>query len=139
MRTVIPRRALAGVIIMESGLKHKKFMSLGELTLTLSQLISIFRQCNSELDSVNLVADNLIPTVTIDLLIPRPTDHPLSLHNDEQWTLPGSYMVPHPTLVLSPHLADLEPSLLFTKYANSAESTAFNESSLMCSFENNSI
>ena len=70
MRTVIPRRALAGVIIMESGLKHKKFMSLGELTLTLSQLISIFRQCNSELDSVNLVADNLIPTVTIDLLIP---------------------------------------------------------------------
>ena len=79
MRTVIPRRALAGVIIVESGLKHKKFMSLGELTLTLSQLISIFRQCNSELDSVNLVADNLIPTVTIDLLIPGPTDHPLSL------------------------------------------------------------
>ena len=72
MRTVISRRALAGVIIVETGLKHKKFMSLGELTLTLSQLISIFRQCNSELDSVNLVADNLIPTVTIDLLIPDP-------------------------------------------------------------------
>ena len=42
-------------------------------------------------------------------------------------------------LVLSPHLADPEHPLLYTKYSNSAQSTAFNDSALMCSFENNSI
>ena len=34
VRTVIPRRALAGIIIMESGLKQKKFMSPADFVPT---------------------------------------------------------------------------------------------------------